>query len=152
MGTTVTPQRLEREVFARIPLAAAMHLRVNHYVPEEALTLAAPFEPNTNHAGFGFGGAIECIGTLACWGLVWLTLDHPEAAIVIQHAETDFLSPIRGELIATVQAPDADIRQHFLHSFAAHGKGRIDLTATVGTRESSEAARFHGRFIAKRKP
>lgn len=144
-------KRLERDVLARIPLARAMRLCIARYVPNGQLTLAAPLEVSINHEGFGFGGAIECIGTLACWGLVWLTLDHPDAVIVIQHSEMDFLAPIRDELVATARPPADGSWEHFVHAFSAHGKGRIDLAATVGTTEKADCARFQGRFVARHK-
>lgn len=127
-----------------------MRIHVADYEPGERLALEAPLAPNLNHEGFAFGGAIECIGTLACWGLVWLTLEEPAALIVIQSSEVDFNTPIEDALRAEVQAPDASIWQHFTELFAKHGRARIDLEAKIGDATHAEAACFCGRFVAKR--
>lgn len=143
--------RLEKAVFARIPLAAAMRIRAAEYERDRRLILEAPLAPNLNHEGIGFGGAIECLGTLACWGLVWLTLDDPRALIVIQHSEVHFVTPIEGALRAETRPPGPGVWRHFSRVYARRGLARIDLEATVGDPARADAARFGGRFVARRK-
>lgn len=140
----VSPQALER-LLARIPLAQAMRLRITAYEGGR-LTLTAPFEPNRNHAGIAFGGAIECLGTLACWGLVWLLVADAAATIVVQHAETTFRTPLGGELSATAHAPGADELQRFRDALTRRGRARIGLDASVGDAATPDGAEFRGRF------
>ncbi len=144
-------ERFKRDVLQRIPLAAAMEIRVADSM-DSRLVLAAPLAPNLNHAGTAFGGAIECLGTLACWGLLWFALDAPKSTIVIQRGETDFVAPITGELRAEAQTPGDDSWRRFTEQFAKHGRARITLTATIGDATRATAARFRGRFVATRGP
>ncbi len=146
---TEAVREFERGVIANIPIAAAMDIRVAECDPAR-LVLAAPFAPNRNHAGIAFGGAIECLGTLACWGLLWFALEAPDARIVIRRAETDFRAPLTGELRAEARAPDADTWAHFTRQFMRHGRARIELVAIVGDAKQTEGARFRGSFVAAR--
>lgn len=145
----VTPQTLEHSVFAAIPLARAMQIRVGGF-DGVRLTLTAPFAPNANHAGIAFGGAIECLGTLTCWGLLWLLLADADAAIVIQHGDTTFRAPLTGDLRGTAYAPDEAELAHFRHALARHGRARITLSATVGDNGTAAGAEFRGRFAISR--
>jgi len=141
----VTPQALEREVLANIPLAQAMGIRVRSWDGDQ-LVLTAPFAPNVNHAGIAFGGAIECLATLACWSLLWLRLAEPEAMAVIQRGETTFRKPLSGELHAVARAPRRADFEHFRQTLRRRGRARLALEATVGDSGVREGARFHGRF------
>lgn len=118
---------------------------------DSQLTLAAPLAPNLNHEGIAFGGAIECLGTLACWGLLWLALDTADTMIVIQRGETEFIAPITDELRAEARFPDTETWKRFADQFARHGRSRIELAATIGSTTQTGAARFQGRFVATRK-
>jgi len=144
-----TPQALERDVFSRIPLAGAMGVRVDDY-GDGRLVLAAPFEPNVNHAGIAFGGAIEVLGTLACWSLLWLLLGEPDAMTVIQHGETAFRRPLKGRLHAVARAPGDGDLERLRETLARHGRARIKLAATVGDAATPEGARFRGCFAVAR--
>lgn len=144
----VSPQALER-VLAQIPLAQAMELRIAS-CDRGRLTLAAPFAPNKNHTGIAFGGAIECMSTLACWGLTWLLLADADAQIVIQHAETTFRAPLVGALHATARTPGDDALSRMRDALTRRGRARIDLSATVGDADTSAGAEFRGRFAISR--
>lgn len=138
--------RLERDVLARIPLAAAMKIRVAG-CPKDGLVLSAPFTPNRNHAGIAFGGAIECMATLAGWGLVWLRVAEPDAEIVIHRAETRFVAPLNGALKARATAPPRAAWRQFIASLARRGRARIDVGATVGDAKHPVGAEFYGRYV-----
>lgn len=138
-------------VLARIPLANAMQIRIAHY-ESGCLRLTAADEPNRNHLGIAFGGAIQCLGTLAGWGLLWLELGDPGLRIVIQHAETLFRKPLSGELNAVVNRPgDGDwdgLRKQLEH----RGRTRLNLTVRIGDTGTGEGARFHGRYGITHQP
>jgi thioesterase domain-containing protein len=137
------------DVLARIPLAHAMRICDAHYTPD-GLHLAAPAAPNLNHIGIAFGGAIECLGTLAGWGLLWLTLDDPALRLVIQHAETSFHIPLNGELHAVAHRPEQATWERFARQLKRHGRARLDITAHIGDTAHPEGASFHGRYAVAR--
>jgi thioesterase domain-containing protein len=143
-------RRFERDVLGNIPLAAAMRI---HVVEADAarLVLAAPLATNCNHEGVAFGGAIECLGTLACWGMLWLALVASDATIVIQHGEAEFFALITGELHAEALRPETGAWECFVQAFARHGRARIGFDAAIGTENVLVTARFRGPFVAKRK-
>lgn len=144
MATTKSVTELEA-VLARIPLAHAMEIRVASYTAD-GLCLVAPAAPNINHIGIAFGGAIECLGTLAGWGLLWLALEDPDLRIVIQHAETDFKSPLQGELHAATALPEPSDWKRFREQLQRRGRARIDLTARISDDKQSDGAIFRGRY------
>ncbi len=148
MATTRSIDDL-KDVLAQIPLAHAMEIRVVSYTPE-CLHLAAPAAPNLNHIGIAFGGAIECLGTLACWGLLWLTLDDPALRLVIQHAETSFHIPLNGDLHAVAHRPEQATWERFARQLKRHGRARLDITAHIGDTAHPEGASFHGRYAVAR--
>lgn len=139
----------EHDVIGAIPLAAAMQIRVAAY-DSTRLVLAAPFASCRNHTGIAFGGAIECLGTLACWGWLWLTLADPGLGIVVQRAETEFRAPLTSELRAVARAPEAEEWHRFRNRLARHASARIEMTADIGDAGRGEGARFRGRFVAAR--
>jgi thioesterase domain-containing protein len=138
-----------KDVLAQIPLAHAMEIRVVSHTPE-CLHLAAPATPNLNHTGIAFGGAIECLGTLTGWGLLWLALNDQELSIVIQHAETTFHAPLNGELHAIAQCPKQAAWEHFEQQLKRRGRARLGLTVRIGDVARPEGASFHGRYAVTR--
>lgn len=144
MGKTKNAAELE-DVLGRIPLACAMEIRVASYTAD-GLHLVAPAAPNMNHIGIAFGGAIECLGTLAGWGLLWLELDDPQLRIVIQHAEIAFHAPLNGELHAVARRPEQAAWGHFEQQLKRRGRARLDLTAHIGDAAHPEGVSFNGRY------
>ena len=140
-----TATRLEQEIFAHIPLAAAMRVRVADHQPGR-LVLTAPFDANRNHEGTAFGGSIECLATLAGWGLVWLMLADPGATIMISHVETSFRVPLSGELQATAIAPAAADWDRFASLLARRGRAGINVAVEVGNDGNPACAEFRGRY------
>lgn len=138
-------------VLARIPLANAMQIRIVHY-ESGCLRLTAADEPNRNHFGIAFGGAIQCLGTLAGWSLLWLELGDPGLRIVIQHAETLFRKPLSGELHAVVNRPGDGDWDRLRRQLERRGRARLDLTVRIGDTGTSEGALFRGRYAMARDP
>ena len=60
-------ERLIRLWHGHIPLAAAMQVSIAR-IDANALELTAPLDPNANHMGTAFGGALQALATLAGWG------------------------------------------------------------------------------------
>ena len=145
MDTDTNPKESLEGIFAAIPVAHAMQIRVADYAGG-VLTLAAPEAPSLNHIGIAFGGAIECLGTLAGWGLLWLTLDEPDARIVIQHADTTFKAPLRGDLTAVAKLPAMAKWEHFSTQLERHGRARLEIHARIGSGAEPEGALFRGHY------
>lgn len=137
------------DVLARIPLASAMQIRVANYA-DRRLELLAPAGPSLNHIGIAFGGAIECLGTLAGWGLLWLALEDPDLRIVIQHAETTFKAPLKGDLHAVAALPEPAAWERFTSLLERRGRARITIHAGIGGDNQAQGAIFHGRYAVAR--
>ena len=71
--TSMAPAELEKFLHAKIPLTAAMGIRVVQTGPRQ-LILEAPLAPNINHLGSVFGGALHTLPTLACYAALWTLL------------------------------------------------------------------------------
>ena len=129
-----------------IPATALLGLTV-HSIENGTVTLTLPHELNHNHKHTAFGGSIA-LGATTC-GWAWVHAHFPEAEgnIVIQHGETDYLHPARGDLRFQNRAVDAEAWQQFQADFAASGKGKIRLTVEMWS-EDKLAARFRGNFVA----
>ena len=136
------------DILANIPLAQALQTQIAEY-ENGRLVLAAPSEPSLNHIGIAFGGAIECLATLTGWGLLWLTLAEPDWRIVIQHAETTFRVPLRGDLKAEAKLPESDEWTQFRSRLECRGWARIDVEVRVGNTLESEGALFRGRYAVR---
>lgn len=137
------------DILANIPLAHAMQIRVASYA-DRRLELAAPAGPSMNHIGIAFGGAIECLGTLAGWGLLWLALGDPGLRIVIQHADTTFKAPLEGDLFATAALPEPSEWERFTAQLERRGRARIKIHAEIGGGNQTQGAIFHGRYAVAR--
>lgn len=119
------------------------------------LGISAPLDTHANHVGTAFGGSIQCLGTIACWGLLKLKLGNDVRDILIQEARTRFLMPLRSEQIwAVARQPDSADWQHFLDALSRHHRGRIRMKAVItasGVAKSGQshdpAAEFMGRFV-----
>lgn len=129
-----------------IPLVSHMQVSVASF-DDEALTLTAPLEPNRNHIGTVFGGSLNGLATLACWGLVWLALHDRGAHIVIHEGRMKFSKPATGNFSAVCARPSSDILESFVTQYAERGRARIALTATVNS-NGIAVAEFEGRFAA----
>jgi thioesterase domain-containing protein len=67
--------------------------------------------------------------------------------VVIQTGATDYLLPIVGAFTATCRQPDEAVWERFLRMLERHGRGRIELTASV-VADGELVATFQGRYVA----
>ncbi|MBU6420625.1 MAG: YiiD C-terminal domain-containing protein [Gammaproteobacteria bacterium] len=140
-------QRLEVYLHAHIPLVQHMHARVDT-CNAAGLTLSAPLAANLNHEGTAFGGSLDSLAMLACWGLVWLLLEPgPAAHIVVAESRMQFLRPVTDILIARCAMPEATARQTFLDTLQRRNKARLKLQAEI-TQSHAVCAKFAGQFVA----
>jgi thioesterase domain-containing protein len=144
----VTPREIEAFFHAKIPLTAAMGVRVESY-DAQRLILAAPLDANHNHLGTAFGGSLAALLILSGYGLLWLELGDAEFHIVVRKISLDCRRPVRDPLRAICARPPADELALFRDTFTRRGKARIELHATV-EQEGEVAAQFRGLFVALR--
>lgn len=142
------PRLLQDYLDHAIPLVPQMGVRVVE-LNDDALVLAAPLAPNRNHIGTVFGGSLNALATLACWGLVWLALHGRGAHIVIHEGRMKFARPATAEFSARCRLPDAADLQDLAAQFERRGRARIALTADVECR-GQVVASFEGVFAAIR--
>ncbi len=139
---------LERTLHAEIPLTRAMDVRVVR-ADQNGLVLAAALAPNLNHKKTAFGGSLNSLATLACWGLIQLLVrEHGQAiTVVIQESSVQFLKPVMQDFEATCPLPSAPVTERFLHMLERKGRARLALDAVIRA-EGEIALRFHGQFVA----
>ncbi|MBL6749110.1 MAG: YiiD C-terminal domain-containing protein [Nevskia sp.] len=147
----MTPDSLTDFLHSRIPLTAAMQLRVQ---PGErhAIEVRAPLAPNINVHQTAFGGSLVTLAIVAGWTLLHQALqqDAVECAVFVQKSQCEYLLPARGELSAAARLP-ADAWREFLADLRLHGRARIEIEVTVSS-GGQAVARHLGSFVAKAPP
>ncbi len=148
MDTDALTTRLERFWAQEIPLVNAMQVTIDAW-DGEALTLSAALAANRNDKNTAFGGSLYALAVLAGWGLIMLRLWQAgyDCDVVIQHAEVDYLSPVRGRLVARCHVGEAAAWQAFAGQIRSHGKARVQLGATVAG-EHDVAMKLRAKFVA----
>jgi thioesterase domain-containing protein len=112
------------------------------------LTLKAPLAANVNHQGTAFGGSLNAIATLACWGVLWLALRERglTGEAVIQDSSIRFLRPVGDDFTARAGPPDPEALERLIAAIRRRGRGRIGLSAEVLDR-GGVAVSFTGRYV-----
>ncbi len=153
MTEMIAPSRetladLERILYAEIPLTRAMQVRVLR-ADQNGLALGAALAPNLNHKKTAFGGSLNSLATLACWGSIQLLVrDRGQAiTIVIQESSVQFLKPVTRDFEAVCPPPPASVIEKFLRTLERKGRARLALEATIRT-DGEIALHFHGQFVA----
>lgn len=148
----VDPARLltlEQLLHAEIPLSRAMQVRVLRF-DHNGLVLGAALAPNLNHKKTAFGGSLNSLATLACWGLIQLL--RPEntktaMTVVIQESRVQFLKPVARDFEAICPLPAPDKLKKFLSTLDRKGRARLELESTISA-SGAIALSFQGRFVA----
>lgn len=141
-------QEMEELFYEKIPITRALGVRVEEY-DGRRLVLSAPLGRNVNHLGTAFGGSLDALAVLSCYGLLWLELRDPDSHIVIRESSISYDRPVRGDLRAVCALPDADALATFKRALDRRGRARIELTATLQD-DGHDAVRFRGTFVAFR--
>jgi thioesterase domain-containing protein len=145
-------ERLIRLWRGHIPLAAAMEVSIAR-IDASVLELTAPLQPNANHMGTAFGGALQALATLAGWGGSMIAAGPGfDGHMVISHSRMRFFTPVPGPILARCPLPPAFRQRAFRSRIADRGRARLDLEVIIGERSGTfgagEQARFEGRFVA----
>lgn len=141
-------RELERTLHAEIPLTRAMGVRVVR-ADQYGLVIGAALAPNLNHKQTAFGGSLNSLATLACWGLIQLLVrDRGQAiTVVIQESSVQFLKPVTQDFEAVCPPPPAAALEKFLRMLEHKGRARLELEATIKS-NGEIALRFRGQFVA----
>ena len=156
-GPLVNPRRtpvdapqavLERYLHERIPLTAALGVRVAQASPE-CVRLTAPLHANINHSGTVFGGSAAAVATLAAWSLLHLRLGAAgiSARTMIQRSRMEYDHPITADFEAQCRLVDAATWEHFARVLARRGRARLPLRSTLEC-TGQPVGRFEGQFVA----
>ena len=139
---------LERYLHTRIPLSAALGVRVLEANPE-CVRLTAPLGPNINHTGTVFGGSATAVAILTAWGLlhVRLATGGLQAQTLIQRNRMEYLQPIRADFEGECRFADAASWNRFLTLLQRHGRARLALETELRCLGRS-VGRFAGAFVA----
>jgi len=145
-------RRIERDLHAKIPLSAAMGVRVQLAGPE-LVVLLAPLAPNINHLATVFGGSAVVLATLSAWTLLHLRLEQTplDADLLIQRSAMEYRRPIVGDFAAACRFTDEPRWERFRATLERHGRARMTLHAQLLHGEA-EMASFTGDFVALRLP
>lgn len=144
----IEPREIEQFFHAKIPLTAAMGVRVESY-DAQRLVLTAPLDANHNHLGTAFGGSLAALLILSGYGLLWLELGDAESHIVVRKTALDYRRPVRGPLRAVCTRPIAAELATFKETYARRGKARLELCAVIES-DGGPAVGFRGTFVALR--
>ncbi len=138
---------LQAFVEGHVPLVAAAGIEVQGY-DGNTLRIAAPLDKNINDKGTAFGGSLYNLCVVTGWGMTWLTAQELglKGDIVVAKGEIDYLRPLRGDLLATVHAPDEAARQHFLESYRKRGKAVLSQRIMVPNEHGEDCVHFIGKY------
>ncbi|KMT22460.1 YiiD C-terminal domain-containing protein [Clostridium cylindrosporum] len=138
----------EKLLHEQIPITKAMGISVIEFTPSK-VKVSAKFEPNINHKSTAFGGSINTLMTICGWGMVFITIKKidPEAHIVIQKSNINYLLPITGDFTAECNLADEESKKRFIQMYNKHGKGRLNLKVSC-YEDDTLLADYHGQYIA----
>lgn len=146
---SLSPLELEKFLHAKIPLTAAMGIRVLETGPRR-LILEAPLAPNINHLGTVFGGALHTLPTLACYATLWTLLVEAglDGHVVVKESNAHYRQPVRGAFRASCERPDAEPAARFIDDLRRFRKARMELQSVVDGANGKPAVEFSGSFVA----
>lgn len=143
--------QLQDYLHEQIPLTQAMGLWVEVACAEKVV-LGASLAKNLNHKQTAFGGSLNALATLACWGLLFLNLKSIPGLyeVVIAKGEMSFLKPVQEDLKAhSLLSVENNSWDSFAKRLERKGRARISLESCIGNPDSP-AAKFLGQFVAIR--
>lgn len=125
-------QQLQTYIHEHIPLSNALGVEVQTAALDQ-VALSAPFANNINHKKTVFGGSLQAVATLACWGLAYLNLEQQNLSceIVITNSDINYLLPVTTDFTAKATLPEKLTWDRFSKILAKHGKARIKIHATI---------------------
>ena len=138
----------EQLLHHEIPITKAMGFSVIEFTPSKVRILAK-LEPNINHKATAFGGSINCLMTVCGWAMMFINIKgiDPDAHIVIQKSNINYLAPIGEDFIAECTLTDEESKRKFLETFAKHKKARLKLKVSCYNQDTL-FAEYEGHYVA----
>ena len=135
--------------YLAMPPAAALQPAIEQW-QDGALRLRAPLDANVNDKGCAFGGSLNSLMTLACWGLMYLELAQLDidADIFVADSRVRYLKPVFEDLQVEACFDDAGERVALLDGLRRQGRASIRLKARTLLTDGGVAATFVGRYVA----
>lgn len=139
-------EKLRTFLHREIPLAEFMRIDITQ-ADDQSVSIRGPLEPSRNHLDTAFGGSIGAILILSCYTWLFHRLIGAgfDCHVLIKEGHTNYLRPVKEDLIATCTAPSPGEYDKFLETFRRKGMARIELNARLG-----DAAEFKGVFVAQK--
>ncbi len=143
-------EQLQNTFYSEIPITRAMGIEVLKY-EEMMLSLRAPLAINRNDKGTAFGGSLYTTAVLAGWGVIYLMLKERnlDADIMIHESHTQFLAPVRSDILATCRFDSEAQINKALNLLERRGLARIQLTTHIEV-AGTEALMFEGSYAISR--
>jgi thioesterase domain-containing protein len=141
---------LKNLLYEEIPLAKAMGVEINTS-NASSTSVMAPLALNRNHLDTAFGGSLSSLLILSCYAWLFHRLSEEgyHSHVLIQEAHTDYLLPVKEDLIAVCKSPSEEDFEKFKESFRRKNVGRITLHAEISTSEG-KCCTFRGLFVAQK--
>jgi len=143
-------EEFEKFLNDKIPITKEMKVKVEEFNPSK-VRLSAKLAPNINDKGTAFGGSISSLMTLCGWSMAFMIImeTDPQAQVVIQKSNINYLIPIRGDFTAECVLADEEAKEQFLDMYRERKKGRIKLQVKCYTRDTL-SAEYEGMYVALR--
>lgn len=140
-------KNLESFVLRHLPLARAAGISVDEY-SGDTLVVSAPLDMNINDKGTAFGGSLYNLCVIAAWGMTDLKAKELglKGDIVVAKGEINYLRPLRGRLIARVEAPSEEDLGRIKKSYESRGKATFHLDVLVVDENQNACVQFKGKY------
>lgn len=126
----ITPDQITDLVHAAVPAVGRLGIRVAHLSPGE-VKLVLPFEPNRNHIGTMYAGALVALAELP-GGLLPMAMPELDVVPIVVDLHVDFLRAARGDAHLSVRMPPEELRAV---AELAHFQGRADFVLDADVRD-----------------
>lgn len=138
----------EQLLYQLIPITKAMEFSVIEFTPSK-VRISAKLEPNINHKSTAFGGSINSLMTVCGWAMMFANIKgiDPDAHIVIQKSNINYLVPIKEDFIAECELTDEESKRKFLEMYTKHKKGRLKLRVSCYN-QGTLLAEYEGQYVA----
>jgi thioesterase domain-containing protein len=140
-------QSLEKLLWAQIPLAKAMHVRVLK-ADEKEVEVACGLALNHNHLGSAFGGSLSALMTLAAYCRIFHMINGTGHVLLKSNA-TKFLRPVNEDLRAVCFPPLPEVISKFLNTYQKKGTAQLSLTSQIVLKDGSIASRMSAEFVGR---
>lgn len=134
-------------LYEQIPITEKMGIEVlefKHY----NVRMLARLELNLNHKCTAFGGSINSLMTLCGWGVIFANVKEfaPNAHIVIQKSNIEYLFPIERDFIAECKIEKREDLEKLMPTFNKFGRARLKLNVYCRD-EDKVLSKFEGQYV-----